>query len=78
MTIIKRCEKEVQGTWADKQLQAATWLDHFVPHYSRLCLSAIEQLQRCPAAHTPIVDASKKCSMASMRRTRRRLLRCCS
>ena len=60
MTIIKRCEKEVQGTWADKQLQAATWLDHFVPHYSRLCLSAIEQLQRCPAAHTPIVDASKK------------------
>ena len=31
MTIIKRCKKEVQGTWADKQLQAATWLDYFVP-----------------------------------------------
>ena len=32
MTIIKRCEKDVAGSWADKQLQAATWLDHFVPH----------------------------------------------
>ena len=60
MTIIKRCEKEVQGTWADKQLQAAAWLDHFVPHYCRRCVFAIEQLQHCPAAHTPSVDASKK------------------
>ena len=58
MTIIKRCEKEMQGTWADKQLQAAAWLDHFVPHYSGRCVSAIEQ--HCPAKHTPTVDASKK------------------
>lgn len=58
MTIIKRCEKEVQGTWADKQLQAATWLDHFVPHYSGRCVSAVEQ--HCPARHTPTVDASRK------------------
>ena len=58
MTIIKRCEKEMQGTWADKKLQAAAWLDHFVPHYSGRCVSAIEQ--HCPAKHTPTVDASKK------------------
>jgi len=58
MTIIKRCEKEVQGTWADKQLQAATWLDHFVPHYSGRCVSAVDH--QCPARHTPTVDASKK------------------
>ena len=60
MTIIKRCEKEVQGSWADKQLQAATWLDHFVPHYSRRCVSTVEQHSDCPAAHTPSVDGSKK------------------
>jgi len=58
MTIIKRCEKEVQGSWADKQLQAATWLDHFVPHYSRRCVSTVENY--CPAAHSLTVDASKK------------------
>jgi len=58
MTIIKRCEKEVQGSWTDKQLQAATWLDKFVPHYSGRCVSAVEQ--HCPARHTPTVDASKK------------------
>ena len=58
MTIIKRCEKEVQGTWADKQLQATTWLDHFVPHYSGRCVSAVDH--QCPAKHTPTVDASKK------------------
>jgi len=58
MTIIKRCEKEVQGTWADKQLQAATWLDHFVPHYSGRCVFAVDH--QCPARHTPTVDASKK------------------
>ena len=60
MAIIKRCEKEVQGSWADKQLQAATWLDHFVPHYSRRCVSTVEQHTDCPAAHTPSVDGSKK------------------
>ena len=58
MTIIKRCEKEVQGSWTDKQLQAATWLDHFVPHYSGHCVNAVEQ--HCPARHTPAVDASKR------------------
>ena len=60
MAIIKRCEKEVQGSWADKQLQAATWLDHFVPHYSGRCVSTVEQHTDCPAAHTPSVDSSKK------------------
>ena len=58
MTIIKRCEKDVEGTWADKQLQAVSWLDHFVPHYSGRCVSAVEQ--HCPAKHTPTVDGSKK------------------
>ena len=28
MTIIKRCEKEVHGSWADKQLQAADMARH--------------------------------------------------
>ena len=42
----------------DKQLQAATWLDHFVPHYSGRCVSAVDH--QCPARHTPAVDASKK------------------
>ena len=60
MTIIKRCEKEVHGSWADKQLQAVSWLDHFVPHYSKRCVSTVEQLQGCPAAHTPAVDDGKK------------------
>jgi len=60
MTIIKRCEKEVQGSWAYKQLQAATWLEHFVPRYCRRCLSTVEQHSDCPAAHTPSVDGSKK------------------
>ena len=58
MTIIKRCEKDVAGSWADKQLQAATWLDHFVPHYSGRCLSAVEQ--HCPAKHTAVDDERKK------------------
>ena len=58
MTIIKRCEKDVAGSWADKQLQAAAWLDHFVPHYSGRCVSAV--VQHCPAKHTPAVDVSKK------------------
>ena len=58
MTIIKRCEKEARGTWADKQLQAATWLDHFVPHYSGRCTSAVDH--HCPAKHTLADDDSKK------------------
>ena len=58
MTIIKRCEKEVQGTWADKQMQAATWLDHFVPHYSGRCTLAVDH--HCPAKHTLADDDSKK------------------
>ena len=58
MTIIKRCEKDVAGSWADKQLQAAAWLDHFVPHYSGRCVPAV--VQHCPAKHTPTVDVSKK------------------
>jgi len=58
MTIIKRCEKDVQGSWAEKQLQATTWLDHFVPHYSGRCLSAVDH--RCPAKHTALDDNSKK------------------
>ena len=29
MTIIKRCEKEVQGTWADKQRQQAILFQSF-------------------------------------------------
>lgn len=58
MTIIKRCEKEVPGTWADKQRQAAIWLDHFIPHYSGRCLSVVDH--QCPAKHTSTVDASKR------------------
>jgi hypothetical protein len=58
MTIIKRCEKEVRGTWADKQQQAKTWLAHFVPHYTRRCLP--EAADRCPASHSAGNDDSKK------------------
>jgi len=58
MTVVKRCEKEVSGSWTDKQLQAATWLDHFVPHYSGRCVPAVNH--HCPAKHTPTADASKK------------------
>ena len=47
MTVVKRCEKEVLGTWADKRLQATAWLDHFVPHYSRRCVAD----DGCPAKH---------------------------
>ena len=60
MTIIKRCEKEVPGTWADKQQQAKSWLGHFVSHYSRRCLPASEAEDRCPASHSTTNDASKK------------------
>ena len=79
MTIIKRCEKEVSGSWADKQQQAKTWLAHFVPHYSGRCLPNAED--RCPASHNT-ADAAKK-KMARRRapaRTKSRSLRwrCCS
>ena len=47
MTVVKRCEKEVLGSWADKRLQASAWLDHFVPHYSRRCVVD----DGCPAKH---------------------------
>ena len=59
MTIIKRCEKEVPGTWADKQLQAAIWLGHFVPHYSGRCVSVVDR-HDCPAKHTTTQDSSKR------------------
>ena len=59
MTVIKRCEKEVPGTWADKQQQQAkTWLAHFVPHYSRRCLP--DAVDRCPASHNTADDDSKR------------------
>ena len=47
MTIVKRCEKEVEGSWADKQRQAMVWLDFFIPHYRGLCVSG----DGCPAKH---------------------------
>jgi hypothetical protein len=56
MTVIKRCEKEVSGTWDEKRQQAKAWLDHFVPHYSRRCLPE----DGCPAKHSPIDDDSKR------------------
>jgi hypothetical protein len=62
MTIIKRCEKEVPGSWADKQLQARTWLGHFVPHYTGRCSPVAEDVDRCPAKHSTVDsdDDSKK------------------
>lgn len=56
MTIIKRCEKEVVGSWTDKQQQAKIWLDHFVPHYTGRCVPGCG----CPAKHSPMDDDSKK------------------
>lgn len=56
MTIIKRCEKEVVGSWTDKQQQAKLWLDHFVPHYTGRCVPD----GGCPAKHSPMDDDSKK------------------
>ena len=58
MTVIKRCEKEVLGSWADKQQQAKKWLAHFVPHYSRRCLPDAED--RCPASHSAVDDDGKR------------------
>jgi hypothetical protein len=60
MTVIKRCEKEVPGSWADKQLQAKTWLGHFVPHYTGRCPPGNEGIDRCPAKHSSVDDDSKK------------------
>ena len=60
MTIIKRCEKEVPGSWAAKQLQAKTWLTHFVLHYTGRCLSDSDVDNRCPAKHSSVEDDSKK------------------
>ena len=48
MTVVKRCEVEVQGSWQDKQNQAVQWLDRFVPHYRGLCVPG----DGCPAKHS--------------------------
>jgi hypothetical protein len=56
MIIIKRCEKEVVGSWTEKQQQAKLWLDHFVPHYTGRCVPD----GGCPAKHSPMDDDSKK------------------
>jgi hypothetical protein len=60
MTVIKRCEKDVLGTWVDKQLQAKTWLGHFVPHYTGACSLVSGGDDRCPAKHGSGEDDSKK------------------
>jgi hypothetical protein len=48
MTVVKRCEKEVEGSWTDKQRRAAQWLDCFIPHYRGLCVPG----DGCPAKHS--------------------------
>jgi hypothetical protein len=48
MTIVKRCEKEVDGSWAEKRRQAMQWLGFFIPHYRGLCVSG----DGCPAKHS--------------------------
>jgi hypothetical protein len=48
MTVVKRCEKEVEGSWTDKQRRAAQWLGFFIPHYRGLCVSG----DGCPAKHS--------------------------
>jgi hypothetical protein len=48
MTVVKRCEKEVEGSWTDKQTQAVQWLDRFIPHYRGLCIPG----DGCPAKHS--------------------------
>jgi hypothetical protein len=52
MVMIKRCEKEVQGSWTDKQKQAKDWLNYFVPHYCNRC----QPHDGCPAKHTPVAQ----------------------
>jgi hypothetical protein len=56
MTMIKRCEKEVPGSWSEKQDQARRWLDHFVPHYCNECVPG----DGCPAKHTPPEQQPKR------------------
>ncbi len=48
MTVVQRCEKEVEVSWTDKQAQAARWLDRFIPHYRGLCITG----DGCPAKHS--------------------------
>jgi hypothetical protein len=56
MTVIKRCEKEVIGTWDVKRQRAKVWLDHFIPHHSRRCLPH----GGCPAKHSSVNNDSKQ------------------
>jgi len=49
MTIIKRCEKEVEGSWTDKRERAKRWLSRFVPQYCNECTDGDD----CPAKHVP-------------------------
>jgi hypothetical protein len=48
MIMIKRCEKEVPGSWEEKRHQGKAWLDWFVPHYCNNCRPG----NGCPAKHT--------------------------
>jgi hypothetical protein len=48
MTVVKRCEKEVDGSWTDKQAQASSWLGFFIPHYRGICDTG----DGCPAKHS--------------------------
>jgi hypothetical protein len=52
MVMVKRCEKEVLGSWAEKQQQAKEWLSFFVPHYCNRCRPG----DGCPAKHTPVTQ----------------------
>jgi hypothetical protein len=52
MVMVKRCEKEVQGSWTEKQQQAKKWLSYFVPHYCNHCQPG----DGCPAKHTPVAQ----------------------
>ena len=52
MVMVKRCEKEVLGSWAEKQQQAKEWLNYLVPHYCNRCRPG----DGCPAKHTPVTQ----------------------
>ena len=52
MVMVKRCEKEVEGSWAEKQQQAKEWLSYFVPHYCNRCRPG----DGCPAKHTAVTQ----------------------
>jgi hypothetical protein len=56
MVMIKRCEKEVQGSWTEKQQQAKEWLNYFVPHYCNRC----QPHDGCPAKHTAVIQQSTR------------------